>query len=76
MIAPIRNPEPEMVRSLRRARRAVAEAFLPEPSGSPATQPGCPAWQAWLVALWLVVVGAAWAAGQWPRLAQIVVNGF
>jgi hypothetical protein len=60
MIAPIRLPDPGTVetrRRLRRAHRLVASTLLPpQPLSPPA--PDVPAWQAWIVAGWVVVVAA------------------
>jgi len=62
MIAPLREIEPqpaEVRRRFRQARRLIAATLL-GPSGEPAGQaPPVPAWQAWLLAAWVVTVTLA-----------------
>ena len=65
MIAPLRLPDPETVetrRRLRRAHRLVASTLLPERRSSPPAASGVSAWQAWMVAAWVVVVAACYFA--------------
>jgi hypothetical protein len=62
MIAPARPSQPELPESetLRRARRVVAEMFLPQ--RSTAAGEVVPAWRAWLLALWMAGVLAAFVS--------------
>jgi hypothetical protein len=65
MIAPLRLPDSETTearRRLRRAHRLVASTLLPERTDSPSPVPAVPAWQAWMVAVWVVVVTACYLA--------------
>jgi hypothetical protein len=62
MIAPLRLPDAETVETRRRLRRAhqlVASTLLPEP---PPPAPSVPAWQAWMVAGWVVVAAVCYFA--------------
>jgi hypothetical protein len=64
VIAPIRLPDTgtaETRRRLRRAHRLVASTLLPEQQPSP-PPPGVPAWQAWMVAAWVVAAAACYFA--------------
>jgi hypothetical protein len=65
MIAPLRETEPgraEVRSRLRAARRLIAATLL-GPSHDPAADaPLVPAWQAWLLAVWVAAVALACGA--------------
>lgn len=72
MIAPLRDEESPSVatpsRPLRRARRIVATALLPESDSVDGGPARIPAWQAWLLVGWMAATAAAylaWVVGGW-----------
>ncbi len=65
MIAPLRETDESTARTrrvLHRARHAVASMLLEEDTVKGREAPAVPAWQAWLLACWIVTVAAAYLA--------------
>jgi hypothetical protein len=61
MIAPLRETDSELdanARLLARARRAVAAALLRDSRGQ-SKQPQLVTWQAWLFAIWTLIVASS-----------------
>ena len=54
MIAPIRYPDDKTSTALREARRVVA-MLLPAECEHESPPPAVPAWQAWLLVVWMAV---------------------
>jgi hypothetical protein len=65
MIAPYREPGESggaaAKQSLYRARQAVASTFLRPVEEGERPAPPVPAWQAWLIALWMVSTAVVYA---------------
>lgn len=68
MIAPLRETPDSVGRepaALRAARRAVAAALLRRSDESSSRGPAVPAWQAWLLTVWAVLVAGYWTYAMW-----------
>jgi hypothetical protein len=72
MIAPIRNPSSksdERLRAISRARRMIAQSLLESQKSHAHDVERVPVWQAWLVAIWVLAIAAAFgmAMFRWWR---------
>ncbi|MHB1038109.1 MAG: hypothetical protein ACYC35_09670 [Pirellulales bacterium] len=65
MIAPLRETDQSTARTrrvLHRARHAVAAMLLEDDAVKGREAPAVPAWQAWLLTCWIVIVAASYFA--------------
>jgi hypothetical protein len=72
MIAPARFPSSDTDRprrAIRRARRLVAQSLLASPEPAEERVSPVPVWQAWLVAIWMLMVAGVFLAAmfKWWR---------